>query len=315
MFTWISHNRLYDLARQGRRLTPWWALLPLAGLMLLLAQLFGLPVAVVMFALSGDVAGQVAGMPLPQPPALSGLLLGLLLILSFGGMILLVWLWVRFYERRGFATLGFERGRALRQYGRGLVIGFLAFAGAVGLMALFDFVAPEASDPGRVGLAALAGVLLVIPGWLVQGAAEEALTRGWMMPALAARYRPWIGVAISSLFFAIAHGLNPNLTPLALINLLLYGLFAALYALREGSLWGICAFHAVWNWAQGNLFGLQVSGTELDGGMLLNLMETGPDWFTGGAFGPEGGLAVTLVLLAGMAAMLAWRGPATDYTD
>lgn len=303
---WITHNRLYDLARSGRRLTPWWALLPLAWLMLLLSQLFGLPVTLLLFVAEDAGEGPARAV---SSPALSGLLEGLLLSLAFGGLILLVWLWVRLYERRGFATLGFERGAALRQYGRGLALGFLAFAAAVGLLALFGYVAPEASDPGRVGLAALAAVLLILPGWLVQGAAEEVLTRGWMLPALAARYRPWIGIAVSSLFFAAAHGLNPNLTPLALINLVLYGLFAALYALREGSLWGIAAFHAVWNWAQGNLFGLQVSGAALGGGMLFDLMETGPDWFTGGAFGPEGGLAVTAVLLAGTAIILAWPRP------
>ncbi|MEJ5198673.1 MAG: type II CAAX endopeptidase family protein [Anaerolineae bacterium] len=306
MPSWITHNRLYDLARAGRRLTPWWALLPLAWLMLLLSQLFGLPVALLLFATGNRGEGPA---PAIASLALSGLLNGLLLIFSFGGMIVLIWLWVRLYERRGFAALGFERQSALRRYGRGLLLGLLAFAAAVGLMGLFGYVAPEAGDPGQVGLAALGGVLLVLPGWLVQGAAEEVLTRGWMLPALAARYRPWIGVAVSSLFFAVAHGLNPNLSALALVNLVFYGLFAAFYALREGSLWGICAFHAVWNWAQGNLFGLQVSGAELGGGMLFDLMETGPDWFTGGAFGPEGGLAVTLVLLVGIGLMLGWRRP------
>jgi len=49
-------------------------------------------------------------------------------------------------------------------------------------------------------------------------------------------------------------------TPTALANLALYGLFAALYALREGGIWGISAQHTAWNWAQGNIFGLQVSG-------------------------------------------------------
>lgn len=94
---------------------------------------------------------------------------------------------------------------------------------------------------------------------------------------------------------------------LVIVNLLLYSLFAAFYALREGSLWGVCAFHSAWNWAQGNFFGLAVSGNQADGGMLFDLMEVGPDWFTGGAFGPEGGLAVTLMLLVGIAIMSAWN--------
>ena len=163
---WIMYNRLYDLARQGRRLTPWWALLPLAWFMLLFSQILSLPLLLFIFARNGFAEGEGAPMFVDQPAALSGLLQGLLLALTFGSIILLVWLWVRFYEKRGLATLGLEREGALRSYSRGLLVGLLTFAGVVGLMALFGFVAPEASDPRRVGLAALSGVLLVIPaGW------------------------------------------------------------------------------------------------------------------------------------------------------
>lgn len=303
MFEWITQNRLYDLARQGRRLTPWWGVLLMGAVILFVSSLFGLPIQFVQFALAGFSEEGLAA----QPPLLAGLLMGLLLAVSFGALIALVWLWVRLYEKRPFSTLGFERRGALMQYGRGLLIGVLAFGGSVGLMALFGYVAPEAGDPARVGLAALGGVLLILfPGWLIQGAAEEVLTRGWMLPVLGARYRPWVGILLSSVFFAVMHGLNPNLSVLALINLFLYGLFAALYALREESLWGICAFHSVWNWAQGNLFGLAVSGQDTGVGTLFDLMETGPDWFTGGAFGPEGGLAVTLVLVLSSALIVFW---------
>ena len=97
----------------------------------------------------------------------------------------------------------------------------------------------------------------------------------------------------------IFHALNPNLSLIALLNLFLFGLFAALYTLYEGGLWGVFSIHAVWNWAQGNIFGFEVSGQLAPGGTMFNLMETGPDVITGGPFGPEGGLAVTIVLLVG----------------
>ena len=64
--------------------------------------------------------------------------------------------------------------------------------------------------------------------------------------------------------------------------------------LLESQLFGI---HAAWNWAQANLFGFEVSGLPPAGGMLFDLMEVGPDVVTGGPFGPEGGLAVTIVLI------------------
>ncbi|MFN3308849.1 MAG: lysostaphin resistance A-like protein [Anaerolineales bacterium] len=298
---WITNNRLYDLAQRGQRLTPWYAVIVLGVVMVMSQSLFAIPAQVVTWGLGGlSEAGEIN-----LPPWQAGLLTGLELAMGFGGLILLVWLWVRRYEKRAFYTLGFERRGVLQQYGRGLLIGVLSFSGSVGLMALFGYATPEAADPTRMGLAALGGVLFIfLPGWLIQGAAEEVLTRGWMLPVLGARYRPWVGILISSLFFAVMHGLNPNLSFLALVNLVLYGLFAALYALREESLWGICAFHSIWNWAQGNLFGMSVSGQNTGVGTLFDLMESGPDWFTGGAFGPEGGLAVTIVLVLSSALIL-----------
>lgn len=307
---WFSHNRLYDLARSGRRLTPWWGVIVAGILVGILSQVLALPVMLAQIMLHSESLYFDTWVTTVSP-LVSGFWLSLVLTASFGAMILLVWLWIRFYERRGIVTIGFEPQRAWFLYGRGLLLGFAAFCAVIGLLAPFGFVAVEPSDPALVGWAALGGVVLVfIPGWLIQGAAEEVLTRGWMLPTLAARYRPWVGVVISSLFFAAMHGLNPHLSALALLNLFLYGLFAALYALREESLWGICAFHSIWNWVQGNFFGLQVSGQMASGGMLFNLMETGPDWLTGGAFGPEGGLATTLVLVVSMA--IIWWWPVTS---
>jgi hypothetical protein len=70
----------------------------------------------------------------------------------------------------------------------------------------------------------------------------------------------------------------------------------------------VFGIHAVWNWAQGNLFGFEVSGQAAAGGTLFNFMEIGPDVITGGPFGPEGGLAVTIVLIISCA-LVWWLAP------
>lgn len=300
MFSWIEHNRLLDLARQAVRLPHIAIVIPLGFAIVFFSQLGGIPVFLAQLILySGTDASEMTAL-------VSGLWMAGLLVSSFGLIFVFLWLWTRFYEKRPFASLGFELQGALFKYLRGFLIGVFMFAGSVGLLSLFGFVEFEQGDPSMQGAAALAGVLVVLAGWLVQGAAEETLTRGWMLPVLAARYKPWVGITASSLVFAILHGLNPNLGIIALINLALFGLFAAFYALREGSLWGICALHSSWNWVQGNIFGFEVSGSDFGGGSLLNLMETGPDWLTGGAFGPEGGLAVTALLVVGMTFIFFW---------
>ena len=109
---------------------------------------------------------------------------------------------------------------------------------------------------------------------------------------------------MSAVIFASYHALNPNLGPIAMLNLFLFGIFAALFALYEGGLWGVFSIHTAWNWAQGNLFGFEVSGMIPPGGTMFNLREVGPDAVTGGPFGPEGGLAVTTVLV--ISCLLVW---------
>jgi membrane protease YdiL (CAAX protease family) len=175
----------------------------------------------------------------------------------------------------------------------------MMFAVSIGISAALGFIAFEENSGAQPqGLAALGGVLLVFLGWTIQGPAEEALARGWLLPVIGARYKPLLAAIISSIIFAVYHSLNPNINPIAFLNLFLFGLFTVFYTLYEGGLWGVFGIHAAWNWAQGNLFGFEVSGMPPVGGMFFNLMEVGPDVVTGGPFGPEGGLAVTLLLIA-----------------
>jgi membrane protease YdiL (CAAX protease family) len=304
-----SGNHLFELARSGQRLPHLILAIVLGFVFVIVSQLVGgIPAALIVMALSMAEASQpaldnVEGMMAMLTPD-TALEQVIFLILAFGPIFLILWVWLALYEKRRLRTIGLEIQGAVQKYLRGLVIGLLMFSAAVGISALFGFVAFERGDPQQQGLVVLGSVLFVFAGWMVQGAAEEALTRGWLLPVIGARYHPLLGIIISSIIFAVYHSLNPNLNPIAMLNLVLFGLFAALFALYEGGLWGIFSIHSVWNWAQGNLYGFEVSGVFPAGGALFNLMETGPDVVTGGAFGPEGGLAVTLVLLVSCA--LVW---------
>jgi membrane protease YdiL (CAAX protease family) len=300
---WFQKSRLFELARQGKRLTHILAVAPLAFLFSFVAQFGSLPILVILALLYG-LSENV--LPLEDMSATeSGIWMALFLISAFVLVYVFVGAWVWLFEKRPFWTLGYERRGALMRYGRGLLLGGLMIAVAAGILAAFGAIEVEEGDPSRQGIAAIPGVLIVLAGWIVQGGAEEVLTRGWILPVLGARYRPWVGLATASVLFAVLHGLNPGLSILAMVNLALFGLFAGLYALREGSLWGISALHSSWNWVQGNFLGFAVSGQAAGGGALLNLAGTGPDWLTGGEFGPEGGLAITAVLLVGIA-MILW---------
>lgn len=300
-----ADNHLFQLARSGRlRLPESW----LARWPIVIEKLF-YPAAVILFAYIAPILSSLIGLPLVMLPTFFTDLQRtvwaqvLLLVGAFFPYFLLIGVWLWLFERRSLRTTGMERP-FLRKYIRGLVVGLLMFSAVVVLLALFDSVAVERSLVGRLNPASIAAVLLILLGWLVQGAAEEVMTRGFLLPVLGVRWGAWAGILVSSLFFALWHLSNPNLSVISLINLALFGLFAALYALNEGGLWGVFAIHAVWNWAQGNLYGFSVSGIEIFDDTFFDLVEDGPDWLTGGLFGPEGGLVVTLILITSM--LLVW---------
>jgi hypothetical protein len=77
--------------------------------------------------------------------------------------------------------------------------------------------------------------------------------------------------------------------------LVVVGVFFAAAYLLTGRLWLCAALDAGWNFAQGSIFSLAVSGHEVKNGLLTTQL-SGPDWLTGGAFGIEGS-AVDLVLV------------------
>ena len=303
---WFNNSRLFDLARQGQRLTHIAAVIPLSFVFMIGSQLGVIPIFLIMKGIYGSTGNSISLKGVSN--TVGGMWSALILVSAFTLAYVFLWAWLKWFEKRPFWTLGYEIKNAFIKYGRGFLFGILMFAGAVSILALFGSISFEQGDPTKQGLPALGGVLLVLIGWIVQGGSEEIIMRGWVLPVIGARYKPWIGLFVSSIIFAIMHGLNPGISALALINLALFGVFAGLYAMREGSLWGISAMHTAWNWVQGNFFGLEVSGNSEGGGALINLMAKGADWFTGGAFGPEGGLAVTIVLIVGLLILLFWKG-------
>lgn len=67
----------------------------------------------------------------------------------------------------------------------------------------------------------------------------------------------------------------------------------ALYLLKTDTVWGVAGIHGAWNFAQGNLFGILVSGQPSGTSLMTFLPQGNP----GGSFGIEGSIMTSLVLL------------------
>lgn len=121
------------------------------------------------------------------------------------------------------------------------------------------------------------------------------------MVSLSRRYHVTLAITASSLFFAFLHSGNSGVSSLAYLNLFLFGVFASLLLLDFGNIWIAGAFHSIWNFVQGNIYGVQVSGIRVSNSVMSTSYTDGMEFINGGAFGMEGGLAVTLVVMAGIA--------------
>lgn len=131
--------------------------------------------------------------------------------------------------------------------------------------------------------------------FILVGLGEEILNRGYIMSVLKQTKNIYIIFILPSLVFSLIHLGNPNFSILACINIFLVGLLFAYMFIKSNNIFMPIGFHISWNYFQGNVFGFRVSGLEQVGLYQTNIKSE--NIINGGFFGPEGGLAVTLILL------------------
>ncbi|HEU4452769.1 MAG TPA: CPBP family intramembrane glutamic endopeptidase [Longimicrobium sp.] len=212
------------------------------------------------------------------------------------------WAMLTFVDRRPVGALGFNaEPAAARDTAVGFGLGGAGLAAAVAVLAVAGsarWVADGGSWPEYV--AALGGALLF---FAIPAAMEEAVFRGYGFQALVQGLGPWPAMLLTSAGFSLAHAQNPNVDAVALANIFLAGIMLGVAYLKTRSLWFATGLHLGWNWAMSALFDFPVSGLVRDT-PLYDARETGADWWTGGPFGPEAGVAATLAVIALTAWML-----------
>lgn len=146
-------------------------------------------------------------------------------------------------------------------------------------------------------------VILELFAWLLifvaVGWQEELLARGYWLQNLADGLKSQWAVLISSVLFALGHLLNPNVSWIAILGLVMAGIFLAYGYLRTRQLWLPIGLHIGWNFFEGTIFGFPVSGlTEMP--QFIHQSAQGPTWITGGLFGPEAGLVMLPAIALGV---------------
>lgn len=223
------------------------------------------------------------------------LLIETVLALAATGAVLVM---NRYVDRQAIDALGLAAGGALRHFARGIALGAAIMGTAVGVLLALGIARrlPLASVPVlTLGVASVAT--------LVNAFTQEILFQGYLLPSILRRSTPRIALVASAVVFVLIHGPAAFLDPFPGLNLFLAALLLGSARLRTNGLWLGLGIHFGWNFVEGPLLGLLVSGHELQGWKVLEL--AGPSYLSGGTFGPEGSIVATVLTLAGLGVV--WR--------
>ena len=212
--------------------------------------------------------------------------------------IVLGWLYGKLFESLPFRVLGISfSGSWLKNLAVGCLIGAVAIGSAVivavmsgGMSLTLNRVSPTSS----IATTLLTTLLIFIVGAL----SEETLFRGYLLQTFVRSKHIWVAFGFTSLLFATAHNGNPDASPLSWLNTFLAGIWFAAAYMKTRDIWFPLGIHIMWNWLQGPVFGISVSGiTEFSPDPVLRATDSGPAWLTGGSYGIEGGIACTIALV------------------
>lgn len=238
-----------------------------------------------------------------------------MLLAPFSAIILLITLWVRFFEGRKTESLGVGIKKGwFKQFGIGYGVGLLmAF---VIVFAVWGLGGYELESGAGFQWSDALPLIILLFGFIVQSGAEEFIFRGWLFSRVTERYNLFVGIAVNAAIFILMHlpGVDfandsAVMITLGILMSLLFSVFLSLLVIKQQSIWGAAAWHAAWNWFFINGFGLATTGIELGlNPMLVDLKpaETAPTWLSGGEEGPEGSI-LTIIVLFGACLIVSYQ--------
>jgi hypothetical protein len=205
----------------------------------------------------------------------------------------------RFLDHRTFSSIGLQTGhRALRDFAAGLAITFVMMGLVFILELAFGWLRVKGfawESQATIDVAQRTGLFLLI--CLIVGWNEELMSRGYHLQTLASGLTIGWGWFLSSLVFGVLHLANPHASGMAVAGIILAGIFLGYAFIRTDQLWLSVGLHAGWNFFEGVVFGFPVSGFAFY--RLPQTVISGPDLWTGGAFGPEAGALLIPALALG----------------
>ena len=209
------------------------------------------------------------------------------MIISMGIML---WIFMKFIDKQPLIEIGLQTKGRLKEFNYGLIMGLVIMAFAYVSLSLIGEIVFENYTFN------LQKIFLSIILFVGVSVFEEVIFRGYMLKNLLESFNPYVALFISSIFFSLIHGSNPNVTTLGLCNIFLAGFFLGASYIFTKNLWFPIALHFSWNFFQ-SMFGFKVCG--LDSYSIIEFTIPENNMLNGGEFGFESSFLSIIILIIG----------------
>jgi membrane protease YdiL (CAAX protease family) len=206
--------------------------------------------------------------------------------ISLTSVVIATWIMLRRVEKLPWSTVGLDRAAASpRLIVRGALLGGLTIGIASLVLLAIGMLRIDRTLPGSWLGEAWRATLVFLPAAFF----EELFIRGYVFAVLR-RAAGWkLALIVTSVVFGLLHAWNPNPDAESILAVIVAGFLLGAIFLATRSLYAAGAAHFAWNWVMSGGMHIAVSGLPSPD-PDYRVVETGPDWLTGGPWGPEGGL-------------------------
>jgi uncharacterized protein len=212
--------------------------------------------------------------------------------ISLAGVVLATWIMLRRVEKLPWSTVGLDRAAASPSLiAKGTAFGALTIGVTSLLLLGTNMMRVDQTIPGSWWGEAARSTLLLLPAAFF----EELFIRGYVFAVLR-RTAGWkMALIVTSVVFGLLHAWNPGADAESILAVTVAGFFLGAIFLATRSMYAVGAAHFAWNWVMSGALHIAVSGIP-SRDPDYRVVETGPDWLTGGPWGPEGGFAAVAAM-------------------
>jgi hypothetical protein len=212
--------------------------------------------------------------------------------ISLASVLIATWVMVRRIDKLPWREVGLDAPAASPPIViKGAALGGLTIGVASLLLLATHMLRIDPTGPGNWWAQAGHSTILLLPAAFF----EELFIRGYVF-AILRRAAGWkMALIITSVVFGLLHVTNPGADAESILAVIVAGFFLGVVFLATRSLYAAGAAHFAWNWVMSGALHIAVSGVPSND-PDYRVVDSGPDWLTGGPWGPEGGIAAVAAM-------------------